>query len=157
MTEAPTYVGLFPWMAQWWLDHLDVPPLLVIRCGSGKPRCRNAVGEIKRDGDRVLAMNKNEYPELDVDWTPLAAPTVEELAAEIAERDAQALRYVGHGPGDDSKIVYKRTALPREVAPLEDLCDYVCREHGVVEVDVEALAAAVREADTPRRTYWATP
>ena len=155
MTETSAYVGLFPWMAQWWLEHLDAPPLVVVRCGRGEPRCRNAVGEIKVDGDRVLAMNKNEYPELDVDWTPLAAPTTEELAAEIADRDAQALRYVGAGP-DNGKIVYKRTQLPREVAPLEDLSYYVCREHGEIEVNVEALSAAVRLAEKPRRTYWAT-
>lgn len=155
MTETPAYVGLLPWMAQWWIEHLDVPPLVVIRCGAGEPRCRNGIGEVKSDGERVLAMSKNEHPEIDVDWTPLAAPSVEELAAEIAERDAQALRYVGAGPGD-GRVVYKRTQLPREVAPPEDLCDYVCRQHGVIEVDVEALCAAVRRADTPRRTYWAT-
>ncbi|HPY26432.1 MAG TPA: hypothetical protein PLK19_19190, partial [Mycobacterium sp.] len=114
-------------------------------------------GEVKTDGTRVLAMSRNEYPEIETDWTPLAAPTVEELAAELAERDAQVLRYVGDGPGG-GKIVYRRTALPREVAPPEDLTFYVCRVHGEVEVDRAALAAAVRDTLAARKVkcpFWA--
>jgi hypothetical protein len=157
----PKYYGLFEGMAQWWLDHLDAAPAVVIRCGYRDPEapnreCRNAIGEVKTEGDRVLAMSKNEYPEITTEWTPLAAPTLEELAAEIAEREAQVLRYTGTGPGDGS-IVYKRTPLPREVAPVEDLTLYVCRVHGEVEVDTAELAAFVRETlrDTPTvtRTY----
>ena len=156
MTGQPAYVGLFPWMAQWWLERLDAAPVVVIRCGRGEPWCKNAIGEAKADGDRVLAMSRNEHPEITTDWTPLAAPTVEELAAELAERDAQVLRYTGTGP-DDGSIVYKRTALPREVAPVEDMSFYVCRVHGEVEVNPAELGAFVRDTmDTGRtkRTFW---
>jgi len=157
VSDKHTYVGLFPWMGQWWLDNIKNPPLIVIRCGRGEPWCTNAIGEVKTDGTRVLAMSRNEYPEIETDWTPLAAPTVEELAAELAERDAQVLRYVGDGPGG-GKIVYRRTALPREVAPPEDLTFYVCRVHGEVEVDRAALAAAVRDTLAARKVkcpFWA--
>jgi hypothetical protein len=156
VTQKPTYAGLSPWMTQWWLDHLDTPPAVVIRCGHPDPlkperQCRNAIGEVKADGDRVLAMSRNEYPEITTDWSALAAPTVEELAAEVADRDAQVLRYVGAGPGDDGKIVYRRTVLPREVAPVEHLSFYVCRAHGEIQVDTADLAAFVRDTLTDRR------
>ena len=170
MTSPAEYVGLFPWMAQWWTEHLNVAPVVVIRCGhrdtdaadTGTRRkswCTNAVGEVKAVDNVVLAMSRNQHPEVETDWTPLAAPTVEELNAELAERDAQVLRYVGDGPGD-GKIVYRRTTLPREVAPVEDLTFYVCRTHGEIEIDTAALAAAAAEAAAAGRirwTYWARP
>jgi len=152
MTER-NYVGLLPWMAQWWIDHLDEQPAVVIRCGHGDPQCRNAIGEVKTDATRVMAMSRNEHPEVETEWTPLAAPTVEELAAEIAERDRQALRYVGDGPGD-GRIVYKRAGGPCEVAPVEYLTYYVCRVHGEIPVDVAELAAFVRASTETRRNFW---
>lgn len=166
MSDTPAYIGLFPWMAQWWIDHLDTKPIVLIRCGHREDNdsgakaegveCRNAIGEVKSDGDVLLAMSRNQHPEIETDWTPLAAPTEEELAAELADRHAQVLRYLGTGPGPGS-IVYKRTALPREVAPIKHLTFYVCRMHGTVEVDcadLEAFAAeALRTAPTVTRTY----
>lgn len=158
--DQPAYVGMAEWMAQWWLDRLDTPPLVIIRCGTAEPgvgrRCRNAIGEVKRDGDRVLAMSRNEHPEIEIAWIPLAAPTVEDLAAELAERDDQALRYVGTGPGHGS-VVYKRTVGPGEVAPVEMLSYYVCRDHGEIEANPQALAAFVEDTHAPKRTYWARP
>lgn len=78
------------------------------------------------------------------------------MAQELAELDAQVLRYTG-GPGDGS-IVYKRSMGPCEVAPVEDLGYYVCREHGEVQVDTADLMSFSRTAaDTPgvTATYWA--
>ena len=165
MSEV-SYEGMHPGMAEWWIAHLDTAPTVVIRCGHRDPttrerECRNAIGEVKATGDdRALAMSKNDYPEVETGWTPLGAPTVEELAAEIAERDAQALRYLGNGPGDGT-IVYKRTPLPRQIAPVENLTLYVCRVHGEIEVDPSDLAEFARAAikDTPgvTRTYRAHP
>lgn len=161
MSENPNYVGLSPWMAQWWVDHLDTKPAVVIRCGycePGKPECRNAIGEVKADGDVVLASNRNEHPEIATDWAPLGAPTVEELAAELAEREAQVLRYTGNGPGAGG-IVYRRTALPREVAPVNALGYYTCRHHGEIPVNTADLAAfvaaAIRDTPTATQTYRA--
>jgi hypothetical protein len=166
MTEQPVYVGMLPGMAEWWLDHLDIPPAVVIRCGYRDPnvrqrQCRNSIGEIKASGGAILAMSRNEYPEVSADWEPLAAVTPEELAAEMAERDSQVLRYTGV-PGEGG-IVYKRTSLPREVAPVERMTYYVCRIHGEVEVDTADLAAFAHAAvaDTPSarttQTYQAHP
>lgn len=160
MTEQPTYISDWPWMAQWWLDHLDTPPAVVIRCGQPDPlrperQCRNAIGEVKADGGCVLAMSKTEHPEVTTDWTPLAAPTVEELAAELAERDAQALRYTGTGPGDGS-IVYKRSPWPSFVAPIGMLTYYVCRVHGDISVDTADLEAFVRDVLADTRTITRT-
>ena len=155
MTADPTYVGLLPWMAQWWLDHLDERPTVVIRCGHGDPQCRKAIGEVKADAERMMAMSKNEHPEVETDWTPLAAPTAEELVAELAERDAQALHYAGTGPGA-GRISYKRTNAPREVAPVEHLGYYVCPDHGEVNVDVADLAAFARGVRAGSRSnFWA--
>ena len=163
MTDV-TYEGMDPGMAEWWIAHLDTAPAVVIRCGhrdstTRDRECRNAIGEAKATGDdRVLAMSKNETPEITTDWTRLGALTAEELAADIAERDAQALRYVGTGPGDGS-VVYRRQSYPCQVAPIEYLSYYVCRVHGDVEVDTADLAAFARAAikDTPgvTRTYRA--
>ena len=86
------------------------------------------------------------------------APTVEELAADIAKRDAEVLRYIGTGPGN-GRIVYRRrppTHCP--VAPIGVLGFFTCRVHGDVEIDRESLAAFVRDTltDTPgvTRTFW---
>jgi hypothetical protein len=160
-SEQPNYVGAYPWMAQWWLDHLDVPPLVIVRCGKldGGRQCRNAVGEIKTDGEHVMAMSRDEHPETEAEWTQLAAPTASELAAELAERDAQVLRYVGDGPGA-GRIVYKRTKVSGgAVAPVSLMSCYVCRVHGPLDVNPQHLAefASGVIADTPThsRTYWA--
>lgn len=142
-------------MAEWWIEHLDEIPLVIVRCGYGKPKCRRPIGEVKSTGQgRYLAMSKNEHPEPIVDWYPLAAPTVAELEAEIAERESQILRYVGTGA--DRKIVFRRRPnLPRAVAPIECLGFYSCRDHGEVTIDKVQLAALV--ADTPgvKQTFWA--
>ncbi len=153
-------------MAEWWIGNLDEPPLVVIRCGRGNPRCNNAIGEVKADEQgRTLAMSKNEHPEPVVPWYPLAAPTLAELEAEIAERDSQVLRYIG--TGSDRQMVFKRRpALPRAVAPVEHLSYYSCREHGEVTIDRAKLTAfvdrrrvQVAEGDTrtSNRTAWAHP
>ena len=155
MTDFPRFEGLFPGMAQWWQDRLDTPPLVIIRCGRGDPRCRNAIGEVKTDAGRTLAMSKNEHPEPVVPWTPLAALTPEELQAEIAERESQVLRHVHTGA--EHLIVYKRRpALPRAVAPIEFLSYYSCRQHGEIQVDTAELAAFTAATQTPKRTYWVT-
>lgn len=161
----PRFEGLWPGMAEWWQARLDEPPLVVIRCGRGEPRCNNAIGEVKTDGKRTLSMSKNEHPEPVVPWAPLAAPTIEELEADIAERERQVLRYIGTGP--DRKIVYKRRPnLPRAVAPVEVLSYYSCRDHGEITIDRDKLAAFVElrrqqvsEGDTrtANRTCWAHP
>jgi hypothetical protein len=141
-------------MAEWWQAHLKDPPLVIIRCGRGEPQCNNAIGEVKSDGTRVLAMSKNEHPEPVVPWTPLAAPTIEELEADIAERESQVLRYIGSG--SDRKIVYKRRPnLPRAVAPIDALGYFSCREHGEIQINRERLVAFVADTHAPRRTYWA--
>lgn len=166
MTDHPRFEGLWPGMAEWWIARLNEPPLVVIRCGRGKPRCNNAIGEVKSDDQgRTLSMSKNEHPEPVVDWTPLAAPTMEELEAEIAERDEQVLRYIGSG--SDRKIVYKRRPnLPRAVAPIAHLGYYSCREHGEISIDRDKLAAFVEvrraqvaggDTRTVNRTCWAHP
>lgn len=151
MTE-PRYRALWPWVQQWWLDRLDTPPLIVIRCGSGG--CTRTIGEVKRDGEHVIAMSKNEHPEPAVPWTPVAADTAEELDAAIAERDRNVLRSIG--TGSDRKLVFRRRPnLPRALAPVDALHTYSCREHGEVTIDVAVLAAFVADTDTPKRTYWA--
>jgi len=153
-------------MAEWWIERLHQPPLVVIRCGRGEPRCNNAIGEVKSDDEgRTLSMSKNEHPEPVVPWTPLAAPTIEELEAEIAERDSQVLRYIGSG--EDRQIVYKRRPnLPRAVAPIEHLGYYSCREHGEITIDREKLARfvtsrhqqiAAGDTRSANRTCWAHP
>lgn len=154
MAEQPTYVGRLPWMAQWWLDHLDTAPLVAIRCGRGEPPCRIAIGEVKRDGDVLMAMRKNEYPEAETRW--LADPSTEglspeiaaELAAAIAERDAGLLRSY-----DDGRMVHKRKVWPRDVALVSQLDSYVCRLHGEVEVDIAHLEQFARDTTPPTRTY----
>lgn len=162
MSENPSYDEMFPGMAQWWLDHLDTAPLVVIRCGHRDPdsprECRIAIGEVKADAGKVLAMGKNEYPEAETRWLPdpptegLSPAIAEELAAAIAERDAEVIRRY-----DDGHTVSKRQVWPRRVAPVEDLNCYVCRLHGEVEVDTADLAAfvaeALRDASAVTRTY----
>lgn len=163
MTTEPEYLGMIPGMAQWWLEHRDTRPLVVIRCGyraEGERECRNAIGEVKADGDRVLAMRKNEYPDAETRWLPdpsaqgLSPAIAEELAAAIAERDNGVLRRY-----DDGHTVHKRRVWPRDVAPVAQLDSYVCRVHGEVEVDTAHLAAVVAAAmrDTPAvaQTYRA--
>jgi len=177
MTEQPAYEGLAPGMAEWWIAHLDQSALVVIRCGrrdaGGKAWCQNAIGEIKRDGDRVLAMSKNEHPESEARWLAdpptegLSDAIAEELASAIAERDTEALRHY-----DDGLIVRKRARWPSQVAPVERLHSYVCRVHGEIPVDAAKLAQYVAESDeraaawresrgagpdtpAPRWTYWA--
>lgn len=155
MTDLPNYMGLFEGMSEWWVERLSEPPLVIIRCGRGEPRCKNAIGEVKSDEQgRTLSMSKNEHPEPEVPWTPLAAPTVEELEAEIAERESQVLRHVISG--DEHTIVYKRRPnLPRAVAPIEHLGYYSCREHGEITIDREDLTRFVEDTRTRKRTYWA--
>jgi hypothetical protein len=141
-------------MAEWWRAHLEEPPLVVIRCGRGEPRCKNAIGEIKTIGGRTLAMNKNERPEPVVPWTPIGALTRDELEAAVAKRENRVLRRFG--TEDDPKIVYKRPPnRPRAVAPIEFFSQYSCRKHGEVQIDVAHLTAFVGDTQTPRRTYWA--
>lgn len=161
MTE---YAGMLPWMTQWWLDHLNTPPAVVIRCGYRAPErsereCRNAIGEVKIDGDHMLAMSKSAHPEVTTDWQPLAAGSPEELDALRSKRDAQVLRYVGPGPGEGSKIVYRRRTWPHNVAPVQLFGSYVCRMHGPVEIDTADLAAfalaAARDTPTVSQTYRA--
>ena len=155
MTETPRFEGLWPGMAEWWIANLARPPLVVVRCGRGEPKCTKAIGEVKTDGEHTLAMSKNEHPEPVVEWSPLAALTVEELEADIAERESKVLRHIGTGP--DRKMVFKRPDLPRAVAPIGQMGFFTCQVHGEITIDREHLYAFVRDTQKPKRTYWAQP
>ena len=145
-------------MAQWWLDHLRDRPVVLIRCGqvTAGRQCRNAIGEVKTDTERVMAMSRNEHPEVETDWTPIAAPTAAELAQELAELDAQV--YCATPAGRVTAASSTNGRWGHVVAPVEDLGYYVCREAREVQVDTADLMSFSRTAaDTPgvTATYWA--
>lgn len=162
MTD-PKYVGMLAGMAEWWHYHRADAPVMVVRCGHRPPHgqirkswCTNIIGEVKADNGVVLAMSREDHPEVQTEWVPLAATTPEELAAEAAELHAQVLRYIG-SPGN-GQVVYKRTSLPRMVAPLEYLTYYVCPMHGMVNINRDRLAKDVRDTlhtGRRKRTFWA--
>ena len=155
MSDTPRFEGLWPGMAEWWITHIDEPPLVVIRCGRGEPKCTKAIGEVKDPGDgrEPLAMSKNEHPEVPTEWFPVAAPTAEEARAELEELEGQILRT--SGVVGDGKLIFRRTSWPSDVAPVDLLNPYYCKEHGEIAVDREDLAAFVRDTRKPKRTYWA--
>ena len=151
------YVGLFPWMAHGGSTISATGPWYssgAVRVTAGR-QCRNAIGEVKTDTERVMAMSRNEHPEVETDWTPIAAPTAAELAQELAELDAQVLRYTG-GPGDGS-IVYKRSMGPCEVAPSKTWVTTSAASTGGAGGYRRPMSFSRTVADTPgvTATYWA--
>lgn len=167
MTDQPKYVGMLPWMTEWWFAHVADDPVVVIRCGHRPPQgqegkwCNNAIGQVKAADGQVLAMRHNEYPESGISWTPPAAEMVDELAPETAAELAAAvdgllanvLKHLGQG-----EAVEKRRSWPRDVAPIENLDCYVCRIHGEIAVDCARLAEVVKDtvaAGRTKQTYWA--
>ena len=78
---------------------------------------------------------------------------IDQLIADVEElidHNAKLLRASGGG-----RVIQKRAAWPNLVAPIKHLSYYVCREHGEIGVDVEALAAFAADTHRPKRTYWA--
>lgn len=59
----PHYQGAEEWMTRWWHDHLGDRPVVVVNCAHGDPQCGKRIGEIKRDGERVMALCRMVRPE----------------------------------------------------------------------------------------------
>jgi hypothetical protein len=143
----PRYEGAQPWMVKWWLEHLEDHAVVVIQCGE----CRKRIGEIKRDGERVMALRRMVRPEPTVPKPRLAAPNEAELERRRAERDRHVLR---PGPptadGFQTEVMKQRRDLPAGVAPLDWWHSYFCPTHGEIPVDIGHLARFTSESDDTR-------
>lgn len=127
--------ALTPWMAQWWADHSDTPPTVIVRC-----HCGTKVGEVKVDGTTTLLLAKTVAGERAVPSYQVAALTLEELEEEIRSLDDATLRHL-----PDGQRIPKRNRLPDAVGPLAST-PLLCPEHDWLDGYHAELAAFV--ADT---------
>lgn len=147
----------FPWHADWWRAHESADPTLMLVCGID--RCPEYVGEVKSDGDNVIALMYSRFGDRTVPFTPRIsaeslgfppgtvlrnAKTGETLAQQQQRRfdelDAETLRYVG----DSTRVAKHYTAKPTAM-PLEVIGHVLCPHHGVVDLpDPDALVANLR-------------
>ncbi len=141
--EGPT-----PSITRWWVSHADRPVLVYIKCG--KPKCGRKIGEIKRDGDVVMALRKMRFPEPTVSRPRLGAPHVGALDQVEARRAEHVLKRYGTDAGQ-MEVMKQRRDLPDTVGPLALWSSYVCPEHGELAADRDHLAAFVARihGDTP--------
>ncbi|KZS75733.1 hypothetical protein A4G26_04895 [Mycobacterium kansasii] len=149
--------SLFPWHAEWWRTHEKMPPTLVLRCGING--CGSRVGEVKTDGDDVIALMLTRFGERTVTFTPrvteeslgfppgtvlrdakIGETLAEQQTRKFEELDAETIRYVG----PDTRVA-KRYNAASVVIPIEVLGYIVCPVHGLVDVpDPDATVADIR-------------
>ena len=138
---------------QWWREHSDEPPTVVIRCGRGG--CRKTLGELKTDGINAFIMWFQRFGETTVNLPPQDPPnTSDPIRIRLHQRDSQQLRAT-----NDGRRVTKRHRGEPLVQPLERLSTATCPVHGLIPIPypfraVNDLRAFV--GDTKRgskRTY----
>ena len=141
------YVGMFPWMAEWW-KHNDVAETIVVRCHCGK-----RVGEVKcsdtghprDDGPVTLLRAITVVGNAAVPTEPGIGATPEDALADWALQDSETLRYL-----DNGMRVQKRKRVEDAVGPIE-LTPLCCPEHGWLEGYEDDLAAFARDTERGSR------
>jgi hypothetical protein len=155
------YDSVDPSYAQWWISHLRDEPLVIVRCARDKPRCGKGIGEIKREGDHLMALRKMvrpgpTTPAPERNWT---AQTSTELEERKAERSQHVLKRFEGEDGVPMEVMRRRGDLAPAVGLLEWWPSYFCPKHGEISVDSGDLAKFVAKADDTQsidsRTYWA--
>lgn len=136
--------GMRPQHAEWWRQHLNDKPTVILRCG--RNGCGDQVGEIKTDGTATLVLRHQKIGEIPVPGPRMTAATEEELKRLIAERDAQMLRRT-----DDGYVVPRRRQWPAVVGPLEAMGFVMCPTHGKLDVTADTLADLKQFVDDTQR------
>lgn len=140
MTEFG-FEGMTPQYADWWRQHLNDQPTVILRCG--RDGCGDRVGEIKTDDTAAVVLRHQKIGEIPVPAPRMTAPNEEELKRLIAEReanmtagrDAKLLRRT-----DDGYVVPRRRQWPAVVGPLDAVNFVMCPTHGKLDVPAETLA-----------------
>ncbi|MGH3966602.1 MAG: hypothetical protein ACRDTV_00360, partial [Mycobacterium sp.] len=119
-----------------------------IQCG----KCRKLIGEIKRDGEKTMALRRMVRPEPTVPRPQIGAVHVGELDQRRAERDTHVLRPgAPTADGRATEVMKQRRDLLDAVAPVDVFSSYCCPKHGEIAVDKEHLARFAAECDDTRK------
>jgi hypothetical protein len=159
---ANRFDGLNPEVIAWWSAHLTDRPIVVIQCAE----CRRRIGEIKRDGERIVALRKMVQPEPTVPRPQLAVyvkssgdePTEHEVEAAERELERRQAEHDTHvlrpGPstenGRQTQVMKQRRDLADTVGPVSLFSSYCCPKHGEITVDKAHLAQFASESDNTR-------
>lgn len=154
MTEmTQPYDAPDPWMAQWWAAHLADAPLVVVRCTQcSKDKDAAPIGEIKRDGDTVMALRRMVRPESTVPRPRIGAPNAAVLREQIEEREQHVLKHLETDAGPMEVMKQHRDLRP-VVGPLDWAPSFFCPTHGELKIDHARLTKFVADTQGPNRTY----
>jgi hypothetical protein len=143
-----------PWATDWWARHLKTKPIVKIECG----QCRNLIGEVKRDGDQLVALRRMVYPEPTVPRPQIAAPNLTELDRRRTEHDTHVLRLgASTADGRPTEVMKQNRDVPDAVAPISMFSTYCCPTHGEIAVNAEHLEQFAAKTDDTRSRKYVIP